>query len=906
MGLNVSSTSRRPTASDSVTRVRILHLIGISLLLWSPAAHAQDFKPRVLLIFDTSGSMGVGVETGLESGGDNSREHPGNGAETRLFAAKNAMVSILQTTSEVSFGLMRYPQFEGPGINRGAVDGFSFNTYDGLEDTPLNYGGTCEGALRGEGSTSLIVPFAEGNEREIVSWMNNQEDYPGDKELRADGPTPIAETMTHAREYLAELALADPLARCRSNVVVVLSDGGESCVPFAEREAAMAAAGASLRAIEIDHPQEGQINLDVKTYVVAFAVNERGLNQLGALARAGGTAINPAGFLDLEVGGAYQASDSDGLREAFGRILVDAIPFEICDGVDDDCDGAIDEGVTNSCGVCGEDPVEECNGEDEDCDGRIDEGVLNACGRCGPVPEEACNTLDDDCDGAIDENVANACGGCADVEDEVCNNLDDDCDGFVDNLQGEETPIFQDCGADIGECTVGRSACVNGDWGACDGTQPSEEACDSLDNDCDGLADEATLPCGASVELGGEVGECRFGARRCDLAVCEADAEACGPEGYLLACEEAVDPSEEVCNGRDDDCDGEADEGLFNSCGACGPTPPEACNGVDDNCDGRIDEDARCPPGHLCYAAECVQPCDASGECRGGFACLEVYAGGRFCHPNACAGARCPNNSRCDVEAQTCIELCGDAGCGEDEGCDLGACVEATCRHTGCPEGERCFASACEPDPCAGVACEEDEFCREGDCVGACRDTACGEGRACVDGECQDDPCGGLCLRGQRCDPSDGLCVIDPCLEVACPAGMACELGECRDDAPCVAIHCPGGTICIEGRCTDQTPGVVPSLGQRPPRRDAGPVSDGGVDAAVVDAAVDAETQPEDEGVEVDQAVPDASGGGGGDTGICAARPGKGAGWGWALLLLAGLLRSPRRAPRGSRRASRG
>ena len=85
---------------------------------------------------------------------------------------------------------------------------------------------------------------------------------------------------------------------------------------------------------------------------------------------------------------------------------------------------------------------------------------------------------------------------------------------------------------------------------------------------------------------------------------------SCGADDFLLECEEAVGPAEEVCNGRDDDCDGDADEGLFNACGNCGPDPPEACNAQDDNCDGRIDEDARCPQGHLCFAGECVQPCD--------------------------------------------------------------------------------------------------------------------------------------------------------------------------------------------------------------------------------------------------------------------------------------------------------
>jgi hypothetical protein len=48
--------------------------------------------------------------------------------------------------------------------------------------------------------------------------------------------------------------------------------------------------------------------------------------------------------------------------------------------------------------------------------------------------------------------------------------------------------------------------------------------------------------------------------------------------------------ADEACNGRDDDCDGETDEGVLNRCGACGPEPDEVCDGADNDCDGRVDE----------------------------------------------------------------------------------------------------------------------------------------------------------------------------------------------------------------------------------------------------------------------------------------------------------------------------
>ena len=80
---------------------------------------------------------------------------------------------------------------------------------------------------------------------------------------------------------------------------------------------------------------------------------------------------------------------------------------EVCDGVDNDCDGQVDEGVRNDCGLCGPVPDDICDGEDNDCDLEIDEGVTNACGGCGQVPQESCDGVDNDCDGQIDEG---ACG----------------------------------------------------------------------------------------------------------------------------------------------------------------------------------------------------------------------------------------------------------------------------------------------------------------------------------------------------------------------------------------------------------------------------------------------------------------------------------------------------------------
>jgi hypothetical protein len=69
------------------------------------------------------------------------------------------------------------------------------------------------------------------------------------------------------------------------------------------------------------------------------------------------------------------------------RATLSPVPgAEDCNGLDDDCDGLVDDGVTNACGACGDVPAETCNGLDDDCNGLVDDGVTNACGACGDVP----------------------------------------------------------------------------------------------------------------------------------------------------------------------------------------------------------------------------------------------------------------------------------------------------------------------------------------------------------------------------------------------------------------------------------------------------------------------------------------------------------------------------------------
>ena len=394
----------------------------------------------------------------------------------------------------------------------------------------------------------------------------------------------------------------------------------------------------------------------------------------------------------------------------------------------------------------------------------------------------------------------------------ACVDLDDDglC-GQEDNCPDTPNPDQRDTDGDgLGD--------------ACDNC-PTVPNPDQVDTDGDGIGDVCQEPCEEAVT--GEPGPRRQCGTRLP-GICALGNEVCR-DGFWI-CVGEVGPGDEICDGLDNDCDGEIDEGMLNACGFCADGAVERCDGADNDCDGAIDEgeirEEICPEERtVCVSGECSSPCD-NNEC---------VDAGTYCHPEldicveGCFEVECSDGEECDPNSGQCVNLCEGVECAVGELCVSGRCLAGDCSVHGCPGNQACVDGVCINDPCHDrVICPDDQFCRAGECVGSCAHVSCRIGESCIDGQCVADPCGGFtCPEGQSCQA--GECVDgDPCLNIECGRGERCSDGACVGD-PCRNVDCPPGQRCKLVMDSPQCVGDYTDEPPPPPVFDPNGSLDGGI-----------------------------------------------------------------------------
>jgi MYXO-CTERM domain-containing protein len=577
---------------------------------------------------------------------------------------------------------------------------------------------------------------------------------------------------------------------------------------------------------------------------------------------------------------------------------------ETCNGVDDDCDGSTDEGCATQCVPS----AEICDGCDNDCDGTIDDGITPLpCGLADPpnctgtltckpsqpaaspgacIPgggfnpcsnnpqPEICDGIDNDCDGIKDDGIAatpcvpanappglvyggtsqcvmgtqpcnGVCSGWVGPSTEICDGIDNDCDGVVDDAP---VGVGVACGLNQPPCTPGLTACSNGVLVCQGGSGPQPEVCDGADNDCDSMVDESPLADGPPAGMNGcwndPVGPCNPTCTFENLAWCPPPGGTCNDIGTLTApcnkgvlvcaggagwvCQGPKGPSAEACDGLDNNCNGVIDDGVFpgvgavcgTDVGACqtgliacsagvldcvgdvGPTP-EICDGLDNDCNGVIDNGV--PLG-----GACTPPYD-----------MLLYPGDRNHPPCQPGQEKCINGVLiCEGGVGPSPEVCD----GLDNDCDT------VVDEPGAPPDGLDGTENPVPPPSAAIGdnCLAENACTEGAWV-------CKNGLfACVGGQapqpeacdCNDNDCDGtideqdpnaplVCSAGKDCVKSASGCqCAAPCRsgEFECPAGQTCERVTSSETGEtlggyCVVDACPGG--CDDKTTTDGSQNVI-------------------------------------------------------------------------------------------------
>ncbi|MCX5741328.1 MAG: MopE-related protein [Proteobacteria bacterium] len=380
-------------------------------------------------------------------------------------------------------------------------------------------------------------------------------------------------------------------------------------------------------------------------------------------------------------------------------------------------------------------------------------------------------------------------GACVVTGVEVCDGKDNDCNGMVDdNIAG----LGAACANQVGECAGGVTTCTGGVSGC--SKPPMAETCDHKDNNCNGMIDEGDP--GGGAACGTNVGECTAGVKHCDLTT--GLVECIGAVG-------TVGGQPELCNGRDDDCDGNFDEGLTNlgSCGgpnvgAChtgtlvcqgggtvcqndqGPTF-EACDNADNDCDGGVDEDYNKltdPQNCMTCGNVCMAPHATSG-CAGG-ACTIASCAAGYHNLNGTVADGCEYGP-CQADgAEVCDGVDNDCDGIVDNGLTapaglcktVGACTGATAQCMGAAGWKCNYGATVSTDVSGNIIAETKCDTIDNDCDTKVDENQPNKGLACADAGV------GVC-KGTGTFTCDAANLDGPAVCTVTVPGMASSAEQC-------------------------------------------------------------------------------------------------------------------------------
>ena len=488
--------------------------------------------------------------------------------------------------------------------------------------------------------------------------------------------------------------------------------------------------------------------------------------------------------------------DADGVGDACDNCAAAVNPAQSdldADGVGDVCDicaghadrgpDADGDGMPDACDNC----VRVPNANQADADG---DAVGDLCDNCPEAPNanqadgdrDAVGDTCDNCAQTVNPNQADGDGdGVGDLCDDCVQNADaNQSDGDGDGVGDTCDNCPQIANADQTDSNA------DGSGDACCAGAGLPDICDGFDSDCDGQVDEDAA-IGAQCDTGLPIG-CEIG-----FTACVNGQPICQPPEH--------DGIVEICNGRDDNCDGQIDEGMddFAACntglpGICGigihrcvagqescdaqaDPQAEACNGADDDCDGQIDEDGACDP---CLLAGPDQDGDGrlDGQCDN---CLTA-----------------PNADQADADGDGVGDACDvcpqipDPGQADADGDRMGdACDNCRDEANGAQTDTDGDGTGDACDLCPSIAHEshrDDDGDGVPDVCDNCGDTP-NPDQANSDGDAQGDLCDPCPTNPQGTGDRDGdglgdLC--DPCPRVAGDASDADHdgVGDACDNCP--------------------------------------------------------------------------------------------------------------------------